>query len=149
MSTIQAAIDTARFAYQAGFRGSALVMAIAIAGAESTFNPNATGDVTIQTDKWGPSVGLWQIRTLKPAYLALEPIRDVTKLYDPLANAKAAYAISKKGTYWKPWSTYLDKKYQQYEKIASEAVSLIEETKKKSGNPHTVNCPNCNHRFSI
>lgn len=150
MSTIQAAIDTARVAYQAGFRGSALVMAIAIAGAESTFNSDATGDVALQDQKWGPSVGLWQIRTLKPAYLSLEPIRDVTKLYDPLENAKAAYAISKKGTNWRPWSTFLNKDYEKWITTAKESVSsIIEETKKKSSSPNTINCPNCNHSFSI
>ena len=98
----------------AGFQGVGVPVAVAIAMAESSLNQNAVGDVYLQTVKWGPSVGLWQIRSLKPAYLHLEPIRNYSNLFDPAYNAKAAFAISKGGTDFSPWSTYLDKKYLKY-----------------------------------
>lgn len=131
MDPISAVIDTAKVARQAGFSGASLVMAVAIAGAESRFKATATGDQHLQTNKWGPSVGLWQIRTLTPDYLQMEPVRDINKLYSPLANAKAAYAISKQGTDWSPWSTYANKAYQEFETIAKEAIDLIDDIKKK------------------
>jgi hypothetical protein len=63
-------------------------MASAVALAESSGNPNAysrTGDV-----------GLWQINA------AAHPGQATT---DPLANARAAVAISANGTNWRPWCT--------------------------------------------
>lgn len=107
-------------AKQAGFTGPALVTAIAIAAAESGFDPGATGDQTLANSKWGNSIGLWQIRSLQPGSLYLEPIRDPKYLYDPLYNAKAAYQISKGGTDFTPWSTFVNKAYQQYLNLASE-----------------------------
>ena len=101
-------------AQAAGFRGLGLVRSVAIAIAESSLNQNAVGDISLQTEKWGPSVGLWQIRTLKPAYLHLEPVRDYTKLFNPLENAKAAYQISKGGTDFSAWSTYVNNSYAKY-----------------------------------
>ncbi len=132
MNPISGAIEAARVAYQAGFRGSSLVLAVAIAGAESGYNSQATGDVNIQSIQWGPSVGLWQIRTLKPEYLHLEPIRNVGKLYNPLENAKAAFTISRGGTDWKPWGAYTNAAYKKYEEIARQAAEAFEEIKKKT-----------------
>jgi hypothetical protein len=112
-------------AKQAGFSGTGLITAVAIAIAESALNSNATGDVNLQTSKWGPSVGLWQIRTLKPAYLPLEPIRDITKLYDPLNNAKAAYTISKGGTDFSPWSTFISQQYLNFTDQVNHAAQFV------------------------
>jgi hypothetical protein len=53
--------------YEGGFRGNDLVTMGGIAAGESALNPGSVGDVTIQTDRWGPSMGLYQIRTLKAA----------------------------------------------------------------------------------
>lgn len=118
-------------AFKAGFRGAALITAVAIAGAESTFNPNALGDVALQNSEWGPSLGLWQIRSLNPAFLHLEPIRDADKLYDPYFNAKAAFQISKKGTDFSPWSTFMNDAYQNYVQIAANVSDSVEALKKK------------------
>lgn len=107
-------------AVQAGFTGPALVTAIAIAAAESGFDPGATGDQTLANSKWGNSIGLWQIRSLQPSSLYLEPIRDPNKLYDPLYNAKAAYQISKGGTDFSPWTTFVNKAYQQFLSVAGQ-----------------------------
>lgn len=139
-------IDTAvKAAYEAGFRGEPLVIAVAIAGAESSYNPAAVGDVYLQTNKWGPSLGLWQIRTLTRDYVHMEPIRAPEGLNDPYQNARAAFQISKSGTNFNPWSTYLDNKYQAYLEQARLAVDgfmntsgpLMAEVKKKPS-PHCL-----------
>lgn len=127
MDPLTNAIKTAKVAYEAGFRGEGLILAVAIAGAESGFNRNATGDLDLQNTKWGPSVGLWQIRTLKNDFLHLDPVRDINRLYDPLANARAAFKISNGGNDWKPWSTYLNNRYKGFEQVAREAVSPANE----------------------
>lgn len=87
----------ARVAYNAGFRGDDLLTITAIAGAESNYNPNAVGDTTITNATFGPSYGLWQVRSLNNhdpnASYAPDKYRDSTKLRDPAYNAKAAYEI--------------------------------------------------------
>jgi peptidoglycan hydrolase-like protein with peptidoglycan-binding domain len=103
-------------ARNAGVPGSHLDIAAAVSLAEHRGNvdPNAVGDVKLQTEKWGPSYGLWQIRSLKPKYLHLEPWRDASRLTDPHFNARAMYRISKGGTNFSPWSTFDDGLYRQY-----------------------------------
>lgn len=103
----------ARVAWNAGFRGQALTMAVAIAGAESSFNPTAIGDVALENDKWGPSLGFWQVRTLKnpSAYSYPDTLRQNPQLYDAQLNANAAYAFSGNGTKFGAWSTYTSGAY--------------------------------------
>jgi len=123
----------ARAAYNAGFRGDALLTATAIAGAESSYNPGAVGDVGLQNDKWGPSVGLWQIRTLNnpSAYSgSVDELRDINGIggsSNAQNNANAAYAISNGGTNFRPWSTFTENTWQQsrYLDPATEAVNDI------------------------
>jgi len=50
---------------QGGFSPDKARLMTAIAQAESARNPGAIGDVALQNGTWGPSVGLFQIRTLK------------------------------------------------------------------------------------
>jgi len=123
---IEDAVKTYNVAKQAGFAGSALYVITAIAGAESSFNPLAIGDVSLQDEKWGPSVGLWQIRSLKNplAFPYPDNLRDATKLKDPLYNAQAAFAISKKGTDFTPWSTFTNKAYQEFTGIIDQVNEL-------------------------
>lgn len=125
------AIEAGKALYAAGFRGGSLVTALAIAGAESGFRPNAIGDVDLQDNKWGPSVGYMQIRSLKPAYLHLEPIRNYDRLFDPYYNAKAAWQISKQGTDFKPWTTFTSQAFQGFWKVAQEALETVQDVKKK------------------
>jgi uncharacterized protein (DUF2345 family) len=109
----------ARCAYNAGFRGQSLITAVAIAGAESTWNPNATGDQSLTTAKWGPSLGFWQVRTLVDpnAFSYPDTLRIDPALYDPQANANAAYVFSKQGQNFGPWSTYMSGAYLQSKNI--------------------------------
>jgi len=103
----------AMYAYAAGFRGSSLVTAVAIALAESGGNPAARGDVSLQTSKWGPSVGLWQIRSLNGVRRTGD-VRDAFALDDPQFNARSAFNISSGGTNFSPWSMYTNGGYKKY-----------------------------------
>lgn len=92
-------------AYQAGVRTTGgLTHAIAIAKLESSFNTEAVGDTGLQTDVWGPSIGLWQIRSLK-AESGKGTVRDATRLKDPTFNAQSMASISKNGSDFGPWTT--------------------------------------------
>jgi Lysozyme like domain len=84
-----------QLASSVGFPDSSLDIAAAVAMAESAGKPDAVGDVTL-----GRSIGLWQVN------LPAHPEYSEAELYDPTVNARAAYAISRGGTWWHPWSTY-------------------------------------------
>lgn len=92
------------YARTAGFSGGDLAIAVAIAYAESSGNPNAVGDVDL-----GRSIGLWQIN------LAAHPEYSESELYDPQTNANAAYAIYQAaGESFKPWTTFNTGAYTKY-----------------------------------
>jgi hypothetical protein len=117
---LQGADLAAAAAYNAGFRGDALTTAVAIAGAESTWKPGAVGDTGLQNDKWGPSVGLWQVRTLHDpsAYGGADAMRNQSTIGGSSTtniqnNANAAFALSNGGTNFKPWSTFTSGAFQQ------------------------------------
>ena len=95
-----------QLAAAAGFQGSDIQTATAIAQAESSGNPLVTGDLNITP---GGSVGLWQIN------LAAHPNYTAAELMNPAANAAAAYALYKAAGYkFTPWSTYNNGAYSQY-----------------------------------
>jgi hypothetical protein len=97
-------VDIAGWAYDAGLRNPVkLAQAVAIAMAESGGNPTHKGDIALQNATWGPSVGLWQIRSLK-ADKGKGTYRDEDKLSDPAFNAKAMVSISNSGSNWNPWT---------------------------------------------
>jgi hypothetical protein len=111
----------------AGFRGNALVIAVAVALGESSGDTNAhnynraTGD---------DSYGLWQINMLDelgPARRQAFGLSTNEELYNPSTNARAAYAISSNGTNFRPWSVYKSGAYLRYMSRAREAA----------GNPDT------------
>lgn len=101
------------YARQAGFDPAAATVAAAVAMAESGLNPGAKGDVGLETDYWGPSVGLMQIRTVR-SQTGTGGDRDISILSDPLQNMLAAYHISHGGKDWSPWTTYTSGKYRQF-----------------------------------
>ena len=112
----------ARAAYAAGFRGEQLVTAVAIAKGESGWNPRAVGDQQLAGGKWGPSIGLWQIRSLV-ADAGTGRERDGTRLYDPTFNARAAWTISSGGTNWRPWTVYATGAYRTHLEDARRAIA--------------------------
>lgn len=123
--TMDACID---LAYGAGFRGEKLAEAAAIAKAESGLNTEAVGDVALAGRKaangktWGPSVGLWQIRTLVEDS-GTGSDRDRKTLVDPGRQARGAYNISSGGTNWKPWSVFTSGAFQRHLAEARAAAS--------------------------
>lgn len=107
----------ASLARSAGLPEGQVTTAVAVAYAENrgdldaakTIPSDLRGDVGIQTAKWGPSIGPWQIRSLKEPYLSRatgpDRYRDASKLTDPAYNATAMAALWRQYG-WGPWSTY-------------------------------------------
>ena len=89
-------------ASNAGFSGTDLAIAVAVAYAESSGNPDAVGDN-------GDSIGLWQIN------LPNHPEYQGVNLNDPQTNANAAFDIySAAGNSFSPWTTFKTGAYTQY-----------------------------------
>lgn len=88
---------------------------LAIAKAESGLRLDALGDTTITDRTWGPSVSIFQIRTLK-GETGKGTCRDIKELqkYDLKFIVHCAYIISGNGTNYKPWSAYLNGSYKKY-----------------------------------
>ena len=101
---------------EAGIPEKDIPIMVAIAMAESNGNSEAQGDQKLANNKWGNSVGLFQIRSLRDPskYSGADNLRDAEKLKDPIYNAKAAWAISKQGTNFNPWTTYEEGTYKNY-----------------------------------
>lgn len=90
------------YAYRAGFRGEALLQAIAIALRESGGNPAAYNpELGANTPAGGGSRGLWQI------YGTAHPEYNNAAMFDPQQNANAAYAVYRQaGNKFTPWTTF-------------------------------------------
>lgn len=109
------ASEIAQLARTAGFAGSDLVTAVAIALAESSGDPAIVGDLEITR---GGSIGLWQIN------LRWHPEYSKELLLNPEANAAAAYAIYADADHsFSPWSTYASGSYRRFLEVASEACA--------------------------
>lgn len=100
-------------ARQAGFDPASALIAAAIGMAESGLNTAARGDLSLQTDYWGPSVGLMQIRTVK-SQTGTGGDRDIQRVSDPQQNLIAAYDISHKGKDFSAWTTYNNGAFRQF-----------------------------------
>jgi len=119
--------EIARLAANAGFTGSDLETAVAVSIAENrNGQTDLLGDLGIQTAEYGPSVGLWQIRSVNPGYGNAfdQAHRNEQANMDPATNAANAYAIytKPKGKGWNEWSTYKDGKYKQFLDQARRAI---------------------------
>lgn len=117
-------------AYNAGFRGDALVTAVAISKGESGYNPGAVGDESLVNSKWGPSHGLWQVRTLNNPenygdYRGDNQRVGDGRLFNPNTNAQAAFAISNNGVDFSPWSVYTSGDYLNNMDEARAAVASM------------------------
>lgn len=98
----------------AGFPPASAVTMTAIAGAESSWDDAAVGDQRLQDNTWGPSYGLFQIRTLKRD-TGKGTSRDLLKLTgDVGAQAAAAWEISKHGADYTPWTVYNTGRYRDF-----------------------------------
>lgn len=112
----------ARVALDAGWVGEQAAVATAIGMGESKGDTNARGDTTITTNKWGPSIGVWQIRSLN-ADRGTGRQRDETANLNVATNARNAFAISGGGANWSPWSVYSSGLYRRHLAQARLAVS--------------------------
>lgn len=113
----------ARAAIRAGFRGSALVTAVAVALAESGGNTLASHRNTNRSTDYG----LWQINTVhRSAYPNI--LVPGGAWSDPDTNARMAWAISSQGRNWSPWVTYKNGRYRAFigraRAVAGGAASL-------------------------
>jgi hypothetical protein len=115
--------EVVRYAMLAGFRGDPLITAVAIAKAESGFDANAAGDGHLVDKKWGLSLGLWQVRSLNAEY-GTGKTRDATKLRDPAFNARSAWAESRGGTNFTPWTVFTEGKHRKHLAAATVAVRV-------------------------
>lgn len=98
----------AQLAQNAGFTGSDVQTAVAIALAESSGNPTAYNPETAAGTPAGQgSYGLWQI------YLKAHPEFRGQNLLDPQTNANAAYSIFSRSGF-SAWSTYQSGTYQAF-----------------------------------
>lgn len=103
----------AGYASSAGLSGEPLAISVAIALAESGGRTDAVGDRSLTTVVWGPSVGLWQIRSFN-AQRGTGKTRDETANLDPAHNARAMVELSENGTNWRPWSVYTSGRYRAF-----------------------------------
>ena len=137
--------DLAYYAWQGGFSGRDLITAIAIAIAESGEDPqggnyplaraDAIGDESKAKGQWGPSIGMFQVRSLKdpnrPDLPSVDQLRKAEDLFKPERNAAIAYAIyewrKKRGDDpFTDWSVYKDGSYKQHIDRARRAAAAIE-----------------------
>jgi hypothetical protein len=90
--------------HEAGFRGSKLKEAWAVAMKESTGRPRSHND---NPDTGDYSHGLFQINmigSLGPARLKQYGLDSNEDLFDPLTNAKIAFQMSNGGKNWSAWN---------------------------------------------
>lgn len=125
--SILTAAQVASLCHEAGFAGEALVTAVAVAKAESGFDTDAVGDTTLTDAKWGPSVGLFQVRCLN-AQRGTGGIRDEFANPDPQHNARSAWAISAQGTNFGPWSVFGSGAYRRHLADVRPACAAVDPT---------------------
>lgn len=125
--------QVADLAYGVGMRGDALAMAVAVARPESGngappgmwANMHAVGDTRLETAKWGPSIGGWQVRSVN-AERSKGTTRDELALAEPGHQARAMREISGDGRSWQPWTTARDGKHRPYLAEARKAAAARE-----------------------
>ena len=126
-----------RLALEVGLDSERAIVATAIAWAESGLDPDAVGDESLADETWGPSIGLWQIRSLR-SHLGTGQERDAKHLRDPPSNARSMMTISSRGTNWNPWSVFKTGKYRQHLDDVRAAVEAVHHPLAPRGDPVLV-----------
>lgn len=118
----------AKLALDAGWKGKDAETAVAIAVAESRFNPMATNFKGRDY-----SYGLWQINMIGDMGTqrrAKYQLPSNEALFNPATNARVAYAIWKDaGGNFRDWSTYNNRRFLAYLNGAVFAVKQIQQGK--------------------
>lgn len=118
-----------RLAVDAGLSADRAVLATAIAWSESGLRPDNVGDRSLAgqpTDDgrtWGPSIGLWQVRSIEEER-GTGAARDADALLDPAHSARAMAEISHGGEKFTPWTDYRNGKYLAHVQAVRDAVGL-------------------------
>jgi LysM repeat protein len=115
----------ARHVVDGGFVGEERVVAVAIVLAESGGRTDAIGDVALENATFGPSVGLFQIRSLR-ADKGSGRTRDELANVDPATNARHARQVFlEAGSRFTPWSTFNHDTHRQFLGRAQDAVNAV------------------------
>jgi hypothetical protein len=123
--TQRTATEMYRDLREAGFSRSSAITMVAVGLGESGGNDTAVGDVSLEDSTWGPSVGLYQVRTVK-SKTGSGTDRDISALMgDPDRQAQAAWDISNNGTDFTPWTVYKSGEYQKYLSQAQAAANQV------------------------
>lgn len=105
----------ASYAKGAGFTGTDVAVAVAVALAESGGRTDAVGDKSI-----GGSYGLWQI------YSKAHPWITSQNWSDPAVNARAAKRVfDEAGGSWRPWSTFKNGSAATYQNTGTMAAAQV------------------------
>jgi Lysozyme like domain len=131
--------EIARHAASAGWSGNDLETAVAVALAESGGDSGLLGDVHLRNDTWGPSVGLWQIRSINEGHGNQfdQQHRNETANLDPATNAANAHAIYEQAGGWRPWTVHRTGAYRDFLDRARRAV----EANRQQQAPTTPSAP--------
>ena len=109
-------LQIAQVAHDAGFTGSGLVTAVAVALAESGGQSAATNTVG---NSHGTDRGLWQINSY------YHPEVSDAQAFAPQQCANAAFRISDGGRNWRPWSTFNNGSVIKYVTRGRVAAAII------------------------
>lgn len=115
----------------AGFTGEDVKIAVAVALAESGGDTRAHNAVPPDN-----SYGLWQINMLGamgPERRKRFGLKSNEDLFDPAANARAAYGIWKQQGWSRGWTTYSSGKYKQFLGSESGGTGTGESSEPDSG----------------
>lgn len=110
------AVLAAMAARAAGFVGDDLVVAVAVAGAESNWVPDAVGG---PNPNGSYDYGLWQINDVHEDLLAEGDWAD------PYYNAQMAFTIFSEARGWAPWTTWRSGAYEAHLPAAEAAVAGV------------------------
>jgi LysM repeat protein len=98
---------------EAGFVGDQQETAFGIVLAESGGRPDAVGDVSLQNATFGPSIGLFQIRSLR-SEKGTGGVRDELANVDPATNARHAHVVFSQSGSFRPWSTFTNGAFKRF-----------------------------------
>ncbi len=113
---VYSAAQIAAVAKSAGFKGTDLETAVAVALAESSGRTDVVNYLGC--------VGLWQI--YRKVHQSRHPLWTEDWLKNPSNNAIAAFQIWRDaGDSWRPWSTYTSGSYRRFQSQARQASTTI------------------------
>jgi len=119
-------------AYNAGFRGNALVEAVAVAGGESSFDSEQFTNSLMANGKPSEDRGLWQISKYwhgpEGYEQSDEPYVTDAQAYNPWICGEKTYELSRKGTNWSAWYAWRDQTpaYLEAKALAVVAAPWVE-----------------------